>query len=230
MRQLTGLAATLLGVAVACGQPIEKKFRGAAGERASTYDLSNVADGKIWKVVGRKVSAFEAGGKKGVRFDKQPGVAVAWLNSVEFREGTIELDIKGEDKAQESFVGVAFRVVDEEQHDAVYFRPFNFKSADAARKIRAVQYVSHPQFPWHRLRKESPGKYEKAVNPVPDPNGWFHARVVAEARKIRVFVNDAKEPCLVIEELSDRKGGKVGLWVGDGSGGEFANLKITPAK
>jgi hypothetical protein len=47
---------------------------------------------------------------------------------------------------------------------------------------------------------------------------------------VRVYVNQAKEPSLVVEELSDRKGGGIGLWVGPGQGGHFANLKITPAK
>ena len=61
--------------------------------------------------------------------------------------------------------------------------------------------------------------------PPPDPNGWFHARVVVAWPKVSVFVNDAKEPSLVVEQLSDRKSGRVGLWV-DVGGGEFANLKI----
>jgi hypothetical protein len=34
----------------------------------------------------------------------------------------------------------------------------------------------------------------------------------------------------VVDEFSDRKGGWVGLWVGSSAGGDFANLKITPAK
>ncbi len=58
--------------------------------------------------------------------------------------------------------------------------------------------------------------------------GWFHARIVVAKPKVSVYVNGAKEPSLVVEELSDRKGGKIGFWVGDGSGGTFANLKITP--
>src|SRR5262249_25884258 len=205
-------------------------FAATAQGPAITPDLSKAADGKGWKVAGRNLSAFEADGKKGVRFDKQPGQGIAWLDDTEFAEGTIEVDVKGEDKPQQSFVGVAFRVVDEKTHDAVYFRPFNFKTPDAARRVRAVQYVSHPQYPWQKLRQDKPGMYEKAVNPVPDPDGWFHARIVVEKRKVSVFVDGGKEPCLVVEELSDRKGGKVGLWVGEGSGGEFANLKITPAK
>jgi len=79
------------------------------------------------------------------------------------------------------------------------------------------------------LRAEQPGKYEHAVNPVPDPNGWFHVRVIVESPKVSVFVADAKEPNLAVNELSDRKKGLVGLWVGNNSGGDFANFKIAPA-
>jgi hypothetical protein len=67
------------------------------------------------------------------------------------------------------------------------------------------------------------------VNPVPDPNAWFHARVVVASPKVSVFVADAKEPCLVVNLLNDRKTGQVGLWVGNNSGGDFANLIIRPA-
>jgi hypothetical protein len=79
------------------------------------------------------------------------------------------------------------------------------------------------------LRAEQPGKYEQAVNPVPDPSGWFHVRVVVASPKVSVFVGDAKEPSLVVNQLSDRKKGLVGLWAGNNSGGEFANFKIVPA-
>jgi hypothetical protein len=67
------------------------------------------------------------------------------------------------------------------------------------------------------------------VNPVPDPNGWFHARIVIASPKVSVFVADAKEPSLVVNQLSDRRKGLVGLWVGNNSGGDFANLTIIPA-
>jgi hypothetical protein len=82
---------------------------------------------------------------------------------------------------------------------------------------------------WPKLRAEHPGKYEQPVNPVPDPNDWFHARVVVAHPKVSVFVSEAKEPCLEVTQLSDRKKGLVGLWGGNGSGGDFANLKIVPA-
>ena len=48
--------------------------------------------------------------------------------------------------------------------------------------------------------------------------------------RLSVYVNEGKEPSLVVEELSDRTGGGAGLWVGPGQGGYIANLKITPGK
>ena len=80
-----------------------------------------------------------------------------------------------------------------------------------------------------RLRNEHPGKYENTVEPAPDPTSWVHARIVVAYPKITVFVNNAEAPSLEVEQLSDRKSGWVGFWVGNGSGGDFANLKISPA-
>ena len=127
-------------------------------------------------------------------------------------------------------MGFAFRVVDAKTHDAVYFRPFNFRAEEAERKAHAVQYISHPKYRWQVLRKEKPGQYEKPIVPAPDGDAWCHVRIVVEKPRVRVYVNDGREPSLVIEELSDRKGGAVGLWVGPGQGGYLANLKITPTR
>jgi len=116
--------------------------------------------------------------------------------------------------------------VDGTTYDAIYFRPFNFKAEDPARRKRAVQYISHPTYTWQKLRAEHPGEYEQPVSPVPDPNAWCHVRVIVAAPKVSVFVDQAKEPSLVVNQLSDRHTGRVGLWVGNNSGGDFANLKI----
>ena len=51
-------------------------------------------------------------------------------------------------------------------YDAIYFRPFNFRTSDPARRLRAVQYISHPTYTWNKLRAERPGVYEKPVNPA----------------------------------------------------------------
>jgi hypothetical protein len=78
------------------------------------------------------------------------------------------------------------------------------------------------------LRDNFPGKYENKVKPVPDPNGWFHAKIVIDKPMIKVFVNNSSEPCLVVESLAANSTGKVGLWTGPMTKGTFTNLTITP--
>jgi len=189
-------------------------------------NLANVAAGKDVKVLNRTVSAMDKGGRPTIRFDERPGDGLVLWPEVEFSDGTIEFDAGGKDTFQQSFVGVAFHGLGE-AFDAVYFRPFNFRTSEPVRRNHAVQYVSNPAYTWQRLRNEYPEKYEKPVVPAPDPNGWFHARIVVAYPKVSVSVNGAAEPSLVAEQLSDRKAGWFGLWVGNGSGGEFANLKIS---
>ena len=191
-------------------------------------DLAALAEGKGLNVFNRSLSSIKNGPKQGVRLSESLGDGVAYLAGIEFGNGIIEFDVRGKDVQQQSFVGVAFHGLDDKTYDAIYFRPFNFKSEDPARRLRAVQYIAHPTYTWQKLRTEHPGKYEQPVNPVPDPNDWFHARVSVASPKVSVFVNDAKEPSLVVDQLSDRKKGLVGLWVGNTSGGDFANLKIVP--
>ncbi len=213
----------------ACAVGLSTASRIAGQKKTIEPDLAELADGKGFKVFNRSVSSFNDGAKKGVRLGENPGDGVAYLQGIEFTNGTIEFDVKGKDVQQQSFVGVAFHGVDETTYDAIYFRPFNFRAEDPARRIRAVQYISHPTHTWQKLRAEQPGKYEQAVNPVPDPNAWFHVRVVVASPKVSVWVGDAKELSLGVNQLSDRKKGLVGLWVGNSSGGDFANLKIVPA-
>jgi hypothetical protein len=151
------------------------------------------------------------------------------LTGIEFTDGVIEFDALGQSEPpQSNFLGVAFRFIDEQTHDAVYFRPFNFRAADAERKIHAVQYISHPNYHWFDLRKDHPGCYEQPIVPAPDGDSWFHARIVIERPTVRVYVNAATEPSLVVQELSERTGGGIGLWVGPGQGGHFANLTVKP--
>ena len=43
----------------------------------------------------------------------------------------------------------------------------------------------------------------------------------------RVYVNNSPSPCLSVDKLDDHQTGKIGLWAGNNSGGDFANLIIT---
>jgi len=200
----------------------------ANAQATESFDLTAVGRDPRWQVVGRTASTTEVKGKRALALGAGPGIGVAWLAGYDFGDGVIELDILGRSQpVQGSFVGVAFRVADAQTYDAVYFRPFNFRAADSTRHAHAVQYASHPRWPWQKLRAERPGAFEKPVVPEPDGDEWFHVRIVVERPTVRVYVNAAAEPALVVEELSDRAGGSVGLWVGEGSGGQFANLRVT---
>jgi hypothetical protein len=191
------------------------------------YDLYNLFENNTLEPFNRQISQFAEKEKKGIRFSKNTGDGIAWLKGVEFSNGIIELDIRGKDVMQQSFVGIAFHGVNNETLDAIYFRPFNFQSTYPVRKIHAVQYISHPDYTWPFLREKHNGKYEKAVTPAPNGNDWFHAKIVVQYPKVTVYVNGYSEPSLVIDKLNDRKTGKIGLWVGNTSDGDFANLQIT---
>jgi len=199
-------------------------------QQSITPDLRSVPDGKGWKGSSNLTKLVEKDGtpaiESAIREDKQN---VVWLDGFEFSDGTIEFDGKGQSgPPQSSFVGVAFHVVDATTHEAIYFRPFNFRAANPENRSHAVQYISEPQWPWQRLRKEKTGQFEKPIEPAPDGDAWFHAKVVIEKHQVKVFVNGATEPSLVVNELSGRTGGSVGLWWNQYA--VIANLKIVPAK
>jgi len=120
---------------------------------------------------------------------------------------------------------MAFHGLDKNNFELVYFRPFNFKSPE--KKGNSVQYVSLPEFTWQKLRAEHPGVYESEPNPTPEPDDWFHATIVVDHPTVKIYINNSDEPSLTIEQLSKRKSGWLGLWVGSNSEGQFKNLKVT---
>jgi len=207
-------------------QPIEKVI---------TPDLSRMNDPKNWSVINAFTKVAVEDGKPVVRLKPRgkattpSDIGLALVEGVEFFEGSLEIDLKGKGKQEASFLGLAFNVVDGNTYEAIYFRPFNFLSEDNSRRAHAVQYVAWPEHTWEKLRKGKPGMYESTVKPVPDPSGWFHACIEVTKQKVSVWVDDAKEPCLMVSRLASHEKGKVGLWV-DSKEGSFRNLKIVSVK
>jgi len=219
MKNRLGMPAAALSLAAA--------FASAHG--SEQFDLRLLAQSGGLEVFNREVSLLDESTNPGIRLSKRAGEGVAWLEGVEFSQGTIEFDVRGENLKQQSFVGVAFHGQDDATFDAVYFRPFQFREADKTLRARSIQYVSLPEFTWRRLREQSPGRYEGAIEPVPDPDGWFHVRVVVEGAVVSAYVNGNTVPSLVVEKLTDSRTGAVGLYVADTSGGDFSNLVVTTA-
>ncbi|WP_440134241.1 family 16 glycoside hydrolase [Chitinophaga sancti] len=170
----------------------------------------------------RTISALKE--KAGVHLSAAEGSGIAWVKDVTFTNGTIEIDLRGKNVKQGSFIGVAFHGISKDDCEAVYFRPFNFVATDSLARMHMVQYVQDTLYGWERLRDEHPGVYENKLATPPDPNNWFHVKVVVEGTSIKAYVNNTL--CLSVTSLNKKNTGKLGLWVGNGSDGDFANLKI----
>ncbi|MGZ3872476.1 MAG: hypothetical protein ACXVJD_06140 [Mucilaginibacter sp.] len=152
---------------------------------------------------------------------------IVWIKGIDFKEGKIDIDLRGKNEFLKSFLGVAFHGTDTTTCDILYFRPFNFKHADTSRHKWSVAYMHIPDYDYARLRKEHPGVYENKVNPVPDMDAWFHATIVIKGNGLTVYVNHSDIPSLVVTTLSNREDGLFGLY-SDGLTNDFANLEITP--
>lgn len=184
-----------------------------------------------------KVEAAEYRGKRAVKVveDGQVpnGEAYAVLKNVEFHNGTIELEMAGTPaksagEGARGFIGVAFRVKDG-KFEYFYLRPTNGRADDQVRRNHSTQYAAHPDYDFARFRKESPEKYESYVDL--EPGVWTKVRIAVEGTKARLFVHDAPQPVLIVNDLKlgDTTGG-VAVWIGPGTEGYFTGLTVKPAK
>jgi hypothetical protein len=108
-----------------------------------------------------------------------------------------------------------------------YIRPKNARSEDQLQRNHSAQYMSIPRFPWDRLRRESPGKYESYVDLV--PGQWTEFKIQVRGTTAKLYVNGAEQPTLIVNDLKrPASNGRIALWVGQGTIAHFADLKITP--
>ena len=160
---------------------------------------------------------------------------LAILTGSEFHDGTIEIEVAGEpvsngaDGMARGFVGLAFRVdaADPEKYEAFYIRPTNGRADDQVRRNHSAQYISHPGFPWFRLREEFPSMYESYVDL--SPGEWTRLKIVVEGTRARLFVDGADQPCLIVNDL--KRGdttGAVALWTEPTTISHFRDLVVTP--
>jgi hypothetical protein len=204
-------------------------FAAPMQQAANPINLAEQLAAKKLRAVNREVTPSQAN-PRGVHLSEKEGNGVAWIEGSNFSQGTIELQIRGRDVMQRSFVGVAFHGRDDNTYEAVYLRPFNFRSEDPTRRQHAVQYIMLPDYDWPRLRKEFPEEFENPVDQSIVPTEWVPVKVVVTAKTVQVFVGPAKAPALEVRKLGQLESGMVGLWVGNGSDGDFADVKITGTK
>jgi hypothetical protein len=154
------------------------------------------------------------------------------LTDVNFKNGIIEAMIAGKPSGGASsqargFVGIAFRINDDNtKFEAFYLRPTNGRAEDQIRRNHALQYISFPDFPWFKLRKDAPEKYESYVDLV--AGEWTKVKIVVSGSEARLFVHQNTQPNLLVQDLklgSDISG-SVGLWIGPGTEAYFKDLRI----
>jgi len=207
--------------------------------KPTTVSLDNPSEMQFRNV---KTEQVTYKGRKALRVtDAAPpnvadGIQLVILNKTEFQDGVIEIELAGEPAANagegaRGFVGVAFRVNLDAAKDAVkyecfYLRPTNGRTDDQVRRNHSTQYISHPDFPWNRLRKEFPEKYESYVDVV--PGEWTKIKIEVRGDKARLYVHDATQPVLVVNDLKHGQSrGQIALWVGAGSVAHFSNLRVS---
>jgi hypothetical protein len=207
-----------------------------ADAQTKTVALDTTAGLKLVNVVAAPAALA---GKKGLRIAPTAGAKpddelLAVLEGVELGSGTLEAEIAGEPgpgaaEGARGFVGLAFRLqADLKTYDAFYLRPTNGRADDQMRRNHSAQYISHPDWPWFRLRKETPEKYESYVDLV--PGAWTKVKVEVRGDKARLFVHGNEQPTLIVNDVksgASAKGG-IALWLGPGTVALFRSLTITP--
>jgi hypothetical protein len=173
-------------------------------------------------------------GRRAVRVVPDAGAenatSYAIVKNTSLQDGTIEVEVAGRPAAgaftdARGFIGIGFRLRDG-RYEYVYLRPTNGRANDQVRRNHSTQYSSYPDFDYARSRAEAPGKYESYVDL--EPGVWTKYRLEIAGRTARLFVHGAAQPCLIVNDLRlDPAPGAVLLWVGPGTEGYFANLKIT---
>jgi len=189
------------------------------------------------RLEGRNVSIAQTNfkGRSAIQVVAAPdalnAASYAVVKGVSFRDGTIEVDLAGQPGAgagsgARGFIGIAFRLQGNGAYEYIYLRPTNGRADDQIRRNHSTQYSSHPDFDFARSRQEAPEKYESYVDV--EPGVWTKYKIEVEGRKARLYVHGTAQPCLIVNDLKlEPRAGGVALWVGPGTEGYFANLKIT---
>ncbi len=155
------------------------------------------------------------------------------IKDVDFQDGTIEVRVlsrllKTARPSDRGFIGIAFRINEQNSaFECIYIRPTNGRADDQVRRNHSIQYFAFPDFKFDRLRKESPEKYESYSDM--GLNEWIKMKIVVKGKQAKLFLNDNKQPSLVVNDLKlgENTAGALGLFVDVGTEGYFRDLMVT---
>jgi hypothetical protein len=159
---------------------------------------------------------------------------LALIEGTDFSSGVIEAEIAGAPapgavEGARGFVGIAFRVQPGvKTYDAFYLRPTNGRAEDQVRRNHSVQYISHPDWTWQRLRQETPERYESYVDLV--PGAWTRIRIEVRGDRARLFIHGQAQPTLIVNDVKTGAQGRgaIALWIGPGTVAHFRDVRVSP--
>ena len=205
-------------------------------QKKENYSLDSLNNLQLHKVMASPASYRGRDALK-VQFDPRiegtdkPTFAI--VRGTDFHNGVIEVELVGTLLSDappyaRGFVGIAFRINnDASRFEAFYLRPDNGRANDQVRRNHSAQYFSYPDYPFPRLRKEFPEKYESYVDLV--LGEWTKVRIEVEGDKARLYVHGNEQPTLLVNDLKHGREaqGSIGLWVDTATEAYFSNLCIT---
>lgn len=208
--------------------------RSSAGGQTTTFRLDSLNG---LEAVHAKTELATYRGRKALRLVPVPqaengdDTMLAILKASDFKDGVIEAEIAGSPRPgapsdARGFVGIAFRVQPGASHyECFYIRPTNGRAGDQLRRNHSTQYVSFPDYPWFRLRKEEPGVYESYVDV--ESGAWTKLKIVVTAVQARLYVNGAEQSALIVNDLKlGVTHGQVALWADSTTDAYFSNVRI----
>jgi len=209
----------------------KENFKGKASLKV--YADPEVTD-SIKEKTSKLIQDFQARGKQPTPADLEhlSTSHLVVFDTIEFSKGTIEAEIVGSLSSNATgqargFVGIAWNVQDDKTYDCIYLRPTNGRANNQQRRNHSVQYISHPEWTWYRLRKEMPSKYEAYVDILPDE--WIKVKIVVDDQSTKLYINEVEQPTLIVNDLKTGReaGGRVALWIHSSTVGRFRNVKIS---
>jgi len=188
------------------------------------------------RLINVKAEVVELDGLEGLKVtradDYSEGRTLVLIEGSDFGNGVIGIELAGEpapwaDPNMRGFIGIAFRVdpADPDRYECFYLRPTNARADNQLQRNHSTQYVEHPEYPWYRLREESPGMYESYVDLA--AGKWTSIRIEVKGTTASLFVGEGEQPVLIVKDLKHGQSvGQIGLWLHESTLAHFRNLRF----
>ena len=136
----------------------------------------------------------------------------AELKDLTFADGTIAFDMYMPDHG---ILGLRFRQHDRDNAEALYFRPQN--GCDRAKDCMQYMPLDHGAFEWDLFPED------EVAAPI-HLLAWNHIRIELTGRRMQVYVNQARNPTL---QVNNMEGSALAGALSFGGPAKYANLVLT---